>query len=56
MGSKKFQVSAQNPKGLAFGLTEKHQFLVKIDRNSIFLGREVQILDQLHIMVMYINF
>jgi hypothetical protein len=28
----------------------------KTDRNSRFLGREAHILDQLHIMVLYISF
>jgi hypothetical protein len=47
---------AQNTKGLAFGFTEKRQLAVKTDQNYVFLGRKVQILDMLHIMVMYISF
>jgi hypothetical protein len=53
---KKFQISTQNPKGLAFGFTEKRQFTIKTYRNFIFLDRKAQIMDQLHIMVMYISF
>jgi hypothetical protein len=56
MGFKKFQNSAQNPKLLAFGFTEKHQFAAKPDRNIIFLGREAYNLDQLYILVLYIDF
>jgi hypothetical protein len=41
---------------LAFGLPVKHQFVTKTNRNSVFLSHEVQILDRLYIMVMYINF
>jgi hypothetical protein len=51
-----FQISAQNIKELAFGFTEKHQFSAKTDRNSVFLGREAQILDRLHKMILYIIF
>jgi hypothetical protein len=56
MSFKKFQILAQNTKGLAFGFTEKRQLAVKTDQNYVFLGRKVQILDMLHIMVMYISF
>jgi hypothetical protein len=47
---------AQNPKGLAFGFIEKHQFVAKTDRNSVFHGRKAHISDWLHITVPYINF
>jgi hypothetical protein len=56
MSFKKFQNSAQNPKLLAFGFTEKHQFAAKPDRNIIFLGREAYNPDQLYILVLYIDF
>jgi hypothetical protein len=56
MGFKKFQISAQNPKVLAFGFTKKRQFVAETDRNSVFLGREAHIPDWLYIMVLYINF
>jgi hypothetical protein len=54
VGSKKFQISAQNLKGLAFGLTKKFEFATKIDENSIFFGRELHMSDRLHINVLYI--
>jgi hypothetical protein len=56
MGFKKFQILAKNPKGLPFGFTEKRELAAKIEWNSVFLGRKAQILDWLHIMVLYINF
>jgi hypothetical protein len=56
MGFKEFQISTQNPKGLAHRFTEKLHFSAKTDRNSVCLGRNMQILDQLHIIVLYINF
>jgi hypothetical protein len=34
----------------------KHQFTTKTDIKSIFLDREVHILDQLYVMVLYITF
>jgi hypothetical protein len=43
-------------KGLAFSFTEKCQFTVKIDRNSVFLTRKAHILDRLHIKASYISF
>jgi hypothetical protein len=52
----KFQISAQNLNGLAFSFTEKCQFTVKIDRNSVFLTRKAHILDRLHIIAPYISF
>jgi hypothetical protein len=51
-----FQILAQNPKGNAFGFTEKRQLAVKTDQNYIFLSRKAQILDRLHIVVMHISF
>jgi hypothetical protein len=46
----------QNPNVLAFSFTEKHEFVAKTDRNSIFLGCDAHILDQLYIMVIYTSF
>jgi hypothetical protein len=45
---------AQNPEVLAFGFTEKFQFVSKTDLNSIFLSRDALISD--HITVLYICF
>jgi hypothetical protein len=56
MGFKKFQILTQNSTVLAFVFNEKCQFVIKIGRNSVFIGRDVHILDQLYIMVMYLNF
>jgi hypothetical protein len=39
---------------LVVGFTEKHQFEVETERNSVFLGREAHILVRLYLMVMYI--
>jgi hypothetical protein len=52
----KNQISAQNPKVVTFGFTEKHHFAIKTDQNSIFLIRKAHIPDRLHIMVLYISF
>jgi hypothetical protein len=41
---------------LAFSFIKKHQFAIKTNRNSLFLGRETHILDQLYIIVLYISF
>jgi hypothetical protein len=51
-----FQILSQNPNGLASDFTEKWQFMVETDPNSVFLDRKAQILDWLHIMVLYLNF
>jgi hypothetical protein len=53
MHFKYIQILSQNPNVLVFGFTVKHQFVAKIERNSIFLGHEVHIPDHLYIMVMY---
>jgi hypothetical protein len=34
----------------------KREFMAKTSRNSIFLGRKIVILDQLHVVVMYKSF
>jgi hypothetical protein len=52
----KKQFLSQNPKGLAFGFTEKHQFVAKTGWNSRFLGCKVKIPDRIHIIVPYIRF
>jgi hypothetical protein len=41
---------------LAFGFTEKCQFVRKTDRNSIFYGPKAHIIDLLYIMVVCISF
>jgi hypothetical protein len=51
----KNQISAQNSNVLVFDFIETHQFVLRTDRNSVFLGYEAHILDQLYIMIMYIN-
>jgi hypothetical protein len=55
-GFKNLQILGQNPKVLAFGFTEKRQFVAKTDQNSVFLGRDPRIPDRLYIMVLYIRF
>jgi hypothetical protein len=55
-GFKKKSNLAQNPNLLAFGFTEQCRFVVKTDRNSIFLSRDPHITDRLYIIVMYISF
>jgi hypothetical protein len=56
MSFKKIQILAQNPKVLAFGFTEKCQFVTKTNINSVFVGREAHIPDRLYIMVIYLKF
>jgi hypothetical protein len=56
MGFKNFHIFAQNPRVLGFGFTENHQFGAKTDRNTIFLGRDPNILDMLNIMVLRLSF
>jgi hypothetical protein len=56
MGFKKIQNFTQNLYVLAYSFTENHQFTVKTDRNSVFLGREAYILNRLYIMVPYMSF
>jgi hypothetical protein len=41
---------------LAYDFSENRQFVVKIHRNSIFLDYDSNILNQLYIMVPYMNF
>jgi hypothetical protein len=51
VGFKKFKIFAPNPYVLAYVLTVNSQFVAKIDQNSVFLGRDPHILDQLCLMV-----
>jgi hypothetical protein len=46
----------ENPKGLAFGSNEKHQFVALTNRNSVLLVRTAQIPDRLRIIVPCISF
>jgi hypothetical protein len=55
-GFQKYQVSAQNPKALAFGFTEKCMSTVKTSRKSVFHSREAHILSWIDVSVLYINF
>jgi hypothetical protein len=55
MGFKKFHIFAQNPWVLACGFTENCQFGAKIDRNSVFLGRDPRTANLLSIVVPYFN-
>jgi hypothetical protein len=43
MGFKFFQILAQNPNVLVFHFNEKHNFIEKTDRNSIFPEHETHI-------------
>jgi uncharacterized protein YpiB (UPF0302 family) len=56
MDFKFFQISAQNPKVLPFSFAKECQLVAKTDRNSVFLGYEAHISDQLYIMVHYTSF
>jgi hypothetical protein len=56
MGFLKKSIFAQNPYVLAYGFGENCQFTVKIGRNSVFLGHDINISDWLHIIVMYSHF
>jgi len=56
MGFKKLKILAQNSKVLAFGFTEKGNFVAKTDWDSVFLGRDTHIPDWLYITVLYISF
>jgi hypothetical protein len=53
---KKIHIFNQNPRVLAYGFTENCQFGAKIDRNSVFLGRDPRIANWLSIMVPYFYF
>jgi hypothetical protein len=56
MGLIFFKILPQNSKVLAFGCTEKCQFVIKTDRDSVFIGCDAHILHRLYIMVMYLKF
>jgi hypothetical protein len=51
-----FHIFARNPWVLAYGFNENCQFGVKTDRNSVFLGRDPRIANQLSRTVPYFNF
>jgi hypothetical protein len=56
MGFENFQIFARNPRVLAYGFTKNWQFRAKTDRNTVFLGRDSRIANQLFITVLYFNF
>jgi hypothetical protein len=41
---------------LAYGFTKNHLFAAKTDQNSVFLGRDLHILNQKYIKVPYVIF
>jgi hypothetical protein len=55
-GFEKIHIFAQNPNVLAYGFTENYQFGAKVDRNSVFLGRDPCIANRSSITVPYFNF
>jgi hypothetical protein len=55
MGFEKIHIFARNPWVLAYGFTENCQFGAKIDRNSVFLGRDPRIANRLSITVPSMN-
>jgi hypothetical protein len=46
MGFQLIQIFAQNPNVLDYDFTEDRHFAAKTYRNSLFLGRDPQILDR----------
>jgi hypothetical protein len=50
---KKYRVSAQNPKELAFGFPDKRLFTVKMGQKFVFHTRKVHIISWLDITVLY---
>jgi hypothetical protein len=56
MSFEKTQIFAQNPWVLAYDFTKNHQFAAKTNLNSVFLGRDPHIADQLYITVSYMTF
>jgi hypothetical protein len=48
----KIQIFAQNPYVLADDFIENRRFAAKTDRNSVFVGHDPHISDQLYLMVM----
>ena len=55
-GFEKFHIFARNAWVLAYGFTKNRQFGAKMDRNSVFLGREPRIADRLSITASYMYF
>jgi hypothetical protein len=56
MDLKKNQIYAQNPLVLAYGFSKNSQFVAKINRSFIFIGRDPHILNRLYIIVLYMSF
>jgi hypothetical protein len=56
MGFEKYQVSAQNPKRLAFSFTENFIYAMKTGGKFVFRPHEVNILARLDITVLYTIF
>jgi hypothetical protein len=56
MGFEKYRVSAQKPKLLAFGFTEKCLFMIKNGQKYVFHPREAHILNRLDITELYTIF
>jgi hypothetical protein len=52
LGFGKYQVSTENPKGLAFGLTENHLFMIKISQKYVFHHHDAHNLSRLDVLVM----
>jgi hypothetical protein len=55
MGFQISQIFAHNPWVLAYGFSENCQFPQKLTE-TVFLGRDPHIMDQLYIMVPYMSF
>jgi hypothetical protein len=47
---------AQIPTVLAFSFVEKYQYVIKTNRDSVFISCEAYIPDRLYIIVMYLKF
>ncbi len=56
MGSEEFHIFARNLLVLPYGFTENRKFGAKMDRNSVFLGRQPRIADRLSITASYMYF
>jgi hypothetical protein len=56
MGFQKTQIFAPNPYLLSYDFTKNQQFWTKTDQNSVFLGCDSHIADQLYKTVPYMSF
>jgi hypothetical protein len=56
MSLKKFKFQLKIQRGWPSILPKKRLFATKTDRNARFLGHKSQILDWLHILILYISF